>query len=103
MLTLLWIVHPHPHALWIACANIARAFLSSGLHLSASSFIDGAAAPQQRHCAIAYFNVPNGGAISAGAFLGGSIATLAEASSPGPYVVVFGLSAALRAATALGF
>ncbi len=69
LLPFLWVIDQHPVFLFfVQCVS---GFAWAGFNLCASNFIYDAAKPQKRTRCIAYFNVVNGVAICAGAFLGG--------------------------------
>lgn len=101
LLPLLWLVSGHP--LWFMAVNAAGAFLWSGLNLSSVNFLYDAVSPPKRHTCLAYFNVLNGLAISAGALAGGVIATFAPLVDASGYATVFCASAALRVAGGVAF
>ncbi len=101
LLPLLWLVSGHP--LWFMAVNAAGAFLWSGLNLSSVNFLYDAVSPPKRHTCLAYFNVPNGLAISAGAPAGGVIAIFAPLVDASGYATVFCASAALRVAGGVAF
>jgi MFS family permease len=69
MIPLLWIINRDP--VFLLLAQIFSGFLWAGFNLCCSNFIYDAVTPGKRTRCIAYFNLFNGLALSAGALVGG--------------------------------
>lgn len=72
VIPLLWIFNHHP--LFLLFAQFFSGFMWAGFNLCASNFIYDAVIPEKRTRCIAYFNLFNGLALSAGGYLGGFLA-----------------------------
>jgi len=73
IIPLLWLINRHPA--FLVGAQVVSGFAWAGFNLCASNFIYDAVAPDKRVRYISYFNVLNGVMLSAGALLGGFLAT----------------------------
>lgn len=69
IIPLLWILNRHP--LFLILAQVFSGFVWAGFNLCATNFIYDAVTPEKRTRCIAYFNLFNGLALSAGSILGG--------------------------------
>ncbi len=73
IIPLLWLISRHPA--FLIGVQLVSGFAWAGFNLCASNFIYDAVAPDRRVRYISYFNVLNGVMLSAGALLGGFLAT----------------------------
>jgi MFS family permease len=73
IIPLLWLINRHPA--FLVGAQLVSGFAWAGFNLSASNFIYDAVASDKRVRYISYFNVLNGIMLSAGALLGGFLAS----------------------------
>jgi len=99
LIPLLWL--PYHNVYYLLVLQILSGFAWSGVNLCATNFIYDAVTPAKRVRCIAYFNLITGVALSAGAWLGGYLATALPPLWGYRILSLFALSAVLRFASCL--
>jgi hypothetical protein len=91
---LLWIINQSP--VYLIAVEMYAGFLWAGFNLCSANFIYDAVSPQKRTRCIAYFNVVNGLALSAGALAGGFLIRYLPELFGHKTLMLFLISATLR-------
>jgi len=94
----LWILNRNPG--FLVFAQIFSGFAWAGFNLACTNFIYDAVTPAKRTRCIAYFNLLNGLALSAGGFLGGMIVSRLPALFGYKILTLFLIASCLRIAVA---
>lgn len=89
-----WILNQAP--LFLICAQVFSGFVWAGFNISTTNFIYDAVSPVKRTRCIAYFNVFNGAALSAGALIGGFLLYKLPALFAYKTLTIFLISGLLR-------
>ncbi len=99
IIPLFWIINRQP--IYLFFVQVFSGFLWSGFNLCSSNYIYDAVTAGKRTRCVAYFNVLNGMALSAGAVLGGYLVTKLPALFGYKILTLFLISAILRIVVAL--